>query len=141
MKKTETTTIETVVESVATVKGRKVNPDSARQKRLIERAAKGTVVKGRPVKAESARQKRLAELSAKRESGELKKGRPVSGESARQKRIAEREMKAAAGILKKGRPAKLKEVSDVVELEKGEVVVAEVIEEVKAPVKKASKKK
>jgi hypothetical protein len=141
MKKTAKTTIETtVVESVATVKGRKVNPDSTRQKRLNERAAKGTVIKGRPVKAESARQKRLAELSAKRESGELKKGRPVSGESARQKRIAEREMKAQAGTLKKGRPAKAKEVSDVVELEKGEVVEA-IVEEVVTKPKRVAKKK
>ena len=127
MKKTEKATIETVVESVATVKGRKVNSESMRQKRLAERAAKGEVKRGRPVSGTSVRQARIAELAAKRESGELKKGRPTNSESARQKRLSK------VGTVKKGRPAKVKEVSDV--------VVAEVIEEVKAPVKKASKKK
>jgi hypothetical protein len=125
MKKTNQKIV--VINEVATVKGRKTNPESMRQKRLAERAAKGEVKRGRPVSSTSVRQARIAELAAKRESGELKKGRPTNSESARQKRLAK------VGTVKKGRPAKVKEVSDV--------VVAEVIEEVKAPVKKASKKK
>jgi hypothetical protein len=92
--------------------GRKVNPDSERQKRLAELAAKresGELKRGRPVNGESARQARLADLNERRESGELRRGRPVSGESERQKRLLEREMKAAAGIeVKRGRPAMLK---------------------------------
>jgi hypothetical protein len=113
MKKTAKTTIETVVvESVATVKGRKVNPDSARQKRLAKQGT-GDVKRGRPVSGTSARQARIAELAAKRESGELKKGRPVNGDSARQIRLAKR----ASGEVKKGRPAKVQ--NDIVELERG----------------------
>ena len=130
MKKTEKA-IETTTVEVATVKGRKINPDSARQQRLVKQST-GEVKRGRPVSGTSVRQARIAELAAKREAGELKKGRPVNGESARQKRLAK------VGTVKKGRPVKVKEVSDIVELEKGEVVV---VEEVKAPVKKASKKK
>lgn len=106
MKKTKTAKTEVVVESVATAKGRKVNPESARQKRIAELAAKrvnGEIKKGRPVNGESGRQKRLAELSAKREAGELKRGRPVNENSARQARLAK------AGTVKKGRPAKVKE--------------------------------
>jgi hypothetical protein len=132
MKKTAKTTIETtVVESVATVKGRKINPDSARQQRLAKQGT-GDVKRGRPVSGTSARQARIAELAAKRESGELKKGRPVNGESARQVRLAKR----ASGEVKKGRPAKAKtepiiekvvklkrvkkaEQNDIVELVKG----------------------
>ena len=73
---------------------------------------------GRKVDPNSERQKRLTELAARRESGELRRGRPVSGESERQKRLAEREARVAAGIeVKRGRPAMLK-VTDIVELEK-----------------------
>ena len=131
MKKAKVTTPEVVVESVATVKGRKVNPDSARQQRLAKQGT-GDVKRGRPVSGTSARQARIAELAAKRESGELKKGRPVNGESARQVRLAKR----ASGEVKKGRPAKAKvevviekgvklkrvkkaEQNDIVELIKG----------------------
>jgi hypothetical protein len=134
MKKAKTETPEVVVEtveSVATVKGRKVNPDSARQQRLAKQGT-GDVKRGRPVSGTSARQARIAELAAKRESGELKKGRPVNGESARQVRLAKR----ASGEVKKGRPAKAKtepiiekvvklkrvkkaEQNDIVELVKG----------------------
>lgn len=92
--------------------GRKVNPNSERQKRLAEKAAKiasGEIVKrGRPVEGESARQKRLAELQAKAEAngGVLKRGRPTNGESARQKKLAERQAKIEAGaVIKRGRPA------------------------------------
>lgn len=89
--------------------GRPVNPNSARQIRLAELAAKkeaGVLKKGRPVNTESARQKRLAELEAKRSNGELRRGRPVKQDSARQIRIAELAAKAAAngGVVKRGRP-------------------------------------
>jgi hypothetical protein len=101
--------------------GRKVDPNSERQKRLTELAARresGELRRGRPVNGESARQARLADLNERRESGELRRGRPVSGESERQKRLAEREARVAAGIeVKRGRPAMLK-VTDIVELEK-----------------------
>lgn len=132
MKKAKTETPEVAVETVATVKGRKVNPDSARQQRLAKQGT-GDVKRGRPVSGTSARQARIAELAAKRESGELKKGRPVNGESARQVRLAKR----ASGEVKKGRPAKAKaepviekvvklkrvkkaEQNDIVELVKGQ---------------------
>jgi hypothetical protein len=131
MKKAKTETPEVVVETVETVKGRKVNPDSTRQQRLAKQGT-GDVKRGRPVSGTSARQARIAELAAKRESGELKKGRPVNGESARQVRLAKR----ASGEVKKGRPAKAKtepviekvvklkrvkkaEQNDIVELVKG----------------------
>lgn len=114
-KKVETV-VETPVVVVATEEtkqlGRKVNPNSERQKRLAEKAAKianGEIVKrGRPVEGESARQKRLAELQAKAEAngGVLKRGRPTNGESARQKKLAERQAKIEAGaVIKRGRPA------------------------------------
>jgi hypothetical protein len=100
MKKTAKTTIETtVVESVATVKGRKTNPNSARQQRLAKQGT-GDVKRGRPVSGTSARQARIAELTAKRESGELKKGRPIQVDSKRQLRLA------GIGTVKRGRPAK-----------------------------------
>lgn len=120
MKKTAKTTIETVVE-VATVKGRKVNPDSARQQRLAKQST-GDVKRGRPVSGTSARQARIAELTAKRESGELKKGRPVNGDSARQIRLAKR----ASGEVKKGRPAKAKVevvIEKGVKLKRGQSIV------------------
>jgi hypothetical protein len=93
--------------------GRPVNPNSVRQIRLAELAAKkaaGELKKGRPVVEDSARQKRLAELEAKRANGELRRGRPSNAESARQKRLAELAAKAAAngGTVKRGRPAKAK---------------------------------
>lgn len=92
--------------------GRKVDPNSERQKRLAELEARresGELKRGRPVNGESARQARLADLNERRESGELRRGRPVSGESERQKRLAEREARVAAGIeVKRGRPAMLK---------------------------------
>ena len=102
MKKAKTNTEVLVVESVAKVKGRKTNPESMRQKRLVERAAKGEVKRGRPTSGTSARQARLAELAAKRETGELKKGRPIQVDSKRQLRLAN------VGTAKRGRPAKVK---------------------------------
>lgn len=112
--KVETPVQEVVVAVTEETKqlGRKVNPNSERQKRLAEKAAKiasGEIVKrGRPVEGESARQKRLAELQAKAEAngGVLKRGRPTNGESARQKKLAERQAKIEAGaVIKRGRPA------------------------------------
>jgi len=111
MKKTAKTNTEVLaVESVATVKGRKVNPNSARQQRLAKQGT-GEVKRGRPVSGTSARQARLAELAAKREAGMLSKGRPVNKDSARQLRLAK------AGTAKRGRPAKVQ--NDIVELERG----------------------
>jgi hypothetical protein len=115
--KEETVIVEPiVVEVVETVKkGRKVNPESARQKRLIELEAKrksGVIKKGRPVSTQSARQKRLAEMEARKaaNNGTIKKGRPVNSESARQQRL-----------VKKVKPDTLVIVeNDIVELEKGE---------------------
>ena len=60
---------------------------------------------GRPVNPNSARQQRIAELAAKKERGEGKRGRPIIANSARQQRLAERNEKLAKGIeLKRGRP-------------------------------------
>jgi hypothetical protein len=86
--------------------------------------------KGRPVNENSNRQKRIAELEAKRANGELRKGRPVvegsnrqirlslkgtlklgrkpNPESAAYKRRMELEAKRANGELKRGRPAQAK---------------------------------
>ena len=62
-------------------------------------------VKGRPSNPESARQKKIVDRNAKRASGELKKGRPSVSGSKRQIVIAAREAKKAAGIeVKRGRP-------------------------------------
>ena len=43
--------------------------------------------RGRPVNVNSERQKRLAELEMKRANGELKRGRPVNVHSERQLRL------------------------------------------------------
>jgi len=103
----ETTNNNTVVETK--ILGRKINPDSARQKRLAElaeKAAKGELKRGRPIVGTSARQLRLAELAEKAAKGELKRGRPVSSESERQKKLAEKAAKLASGeVIKRGRPA------------------------------------
>ena len=110
-KNVKTTKTEVVLESVAKVKGRKVNSESMRQKRLAERAAKGEVKRGRPVSITSARQARIAELTAKREAGMLKKGRPIQMDSKRQLRLAK------VGTGKRGRPTKVQ--NDIVELVRG----------------------
>lgn len=99
---------EVVVEVVA-VKGRPVNPNSARQIRLAELAekkAKGELKQGRPVNPNSERQARLAMQEANKALG-LGQGRPVDPNSARQKRLAELKAKAEAngGAVKRGRPA------------------------------------
>lgn len=76
----------------------------------VEVSSNEVKIKGRPVNANSARQKRLAELAAKREAGELKRGRPVVENSARQQRLAEQEARKIAngGVAKRGRPKMVK---------------------------------
>lgn len=73
---------------VGAKRGPKVNPNSARQIKLRERAEAlkaGVVFKrGRKVDPNSANQKRLAERALKLENGTLKRGRPVNPNSARQ---------------------------------------------------------
>jgi hypothetical protein len=93
--------------------GRKIDPNSARQKRLAEAKAKleagVQVKKGRPVVEGSARQIRLQELEAKRVDGQIKRGRNVDPNSARQIRLRELEARRANGEVKRGRPTKQKE--------------------------------
>ena len=81
---------------------------------VVEVANNEVKVKGRPVNVNSARQKRLAELAAKREAGELKRGRPIIEGSERQKRLAEQAARKEAngGIVKRGRPKMNKEASE-----------------------------
>jgi hypothetical protein len=88
-----------------TRKGRPVNENSNRQKRIAELAAKreaGLLKKGRPINEESNRQIRLSL------KGTLKLGRPANPESAAYKRRMELEAKRANGELKRGRPAQVK---------------------------------
>ena len=101
------------IEVVETKKlGRPVNPNSARQKQLAEKAelkASGVEIKrGRPVVEGSKNQMKLERRNKLAEAGLLtgKRGRPVNPESTRQKRVAELEMKRANGTLKLGRPKK-----------------------------------
>jgi hypothetical protein len=88
--------------------GRPVNPNSVRQIRLAEIAAKreaGLIKRGRPSVAGSANQMKQMDRMAKLLSGvELKRGRPSNPESARAKRIADLEARRANGTLKLGRP-------------------------------------
>lgn len=74
---------------------------------------------GRKINPNSTRQKRLAELEIRRANGELQKGRPINQNSIRQKRLAE--MKARAelngGIIKRGRPAITLGISTPVEID------------------------
>lgn len=87
-------------------KGRPINPDSPRQKRLAEQAARKeaglTVGRGRPANPESAWFQKQAALAEKREAGELKLGRPVNPTSARQARLAKK------GTVPLGRPKAVK---------------------------------
>lgn len=83
--------ITAIVESLPTVgskRGRKVNPNSARQIKMRERAEAleaGIVFRrGRKVDPNSANQKKLAERALKLEAGTLRRGRPVNPNSARQ---------------------------------------------------------
>lgn len=81
---------------------------------VVEVSNNEVKVKGRPVNMNSARQKRLAELASKREAGELKRGRPVVKGSARQRRLAEQAYRKAlnGGVAKLGRPKALKEADE-----------------------------
>ena len=72
---------ETIVTTEAKQKGRKANPNSARQQRLalkVTLAEQGlTVQRGRKPKADSARQQRLAAFAQRIANGEtVKRGRP-----------------------------------------------------------------
>ena len=100
--------VNVIVEEVK-VLGRPVNPNSARQIRLAELAAKkanGELKRGRPVNSMSERQFRLKTQAFNKALG-LGQGRPVDPNSARQKRLAELKAKAEAngGAVKRGRPA------------------------------------
>lgn len=91
--------------------GRPVNPNSARQIRLAELAAKkanGELRRGRPVDTTSARQLRL-QIQALNKALGVGQGRPVNPNSARQIRLAELAAKAElnGGVVKRGRPAKV----------------------------------
>jgi hypothetical protein len=118
MSKKNANTVNVEVKTIVAQKGRPVNPESTRQKRLNELAAKkaaGELKRGRPVVETSARQIRLMELEAKRLNGELKRGRPTNAESKRQQRLNELKAKAEAngGVVPKGRPkAKVEEVAN-----------------------------
>jgi hypothetical protein len=92
--------------------GRKVDPNSARQVRLAELAAKkasGELRRGRPVDNTSERQFRLKIQAINKALG-VGQGRPVNPNSARQIRLAELEAKRVAngGVVKRGRPAVVK---------------------------------
>lgn len=90
--------------------GRKIDPNSVRQVRLAELAAKkanGELRRGRPVETNSARQIRLALQFANKLLG-VGQGRPVDPNSARQIRLKELEAKRELGLVKRGRPAKVK---------------------------------
>jgi hypothetical protein len=92
-------------------RGRPVNENSVRQKRLAELEEKrnnGELKRGRPVNSESNRQVRLAELELKRVNGELKKGRPINENSVRQMRLKDLEERRMNGTLKLGRPKMIK---------------------------------
>ena len=112
MKKEKKVVINEVVVVETKQKGRPVDVNSVRQKRLKEleeKRIKGELKRGRPGEEDSARQKRIKELEDKRVKGELKLGRPVNEDSARQKRLAELAARAEAngGVVKRGRPAKV----------------------------------
>jgi microcompartment protein CcmL/EutN len=92
-------------------RGRPVNENSVRQKRLIELEEKrnnGELKRGRPVNSESVRQQRLNELESKRINGELRLGRPVNENSVRQMRLKDLEERRLNGTLKRGRPKMIK---------------------------------
>jgi len=91
----------TVVIEDHKARGRKINPESARQIRLSNT---NVGHRGRPADPNSAWNKRQAELAEKRAKGELKLGRQINPESARQKRLA------LKGTVKRGRPVMVKPV-------------------------------
>ena len=93
-------TVANVESNVAKALGRPTNPESARQKRIIEREAKrvsGELKRGRPTVAGSKRQEVLAVRAAKvAAGGTLSKGRPVNMNSKRQQALAAKAAKAIA---------------------------------------------
>ena len=83
------------------------------------------VKRGRPVNKNSERQKRLKELEEKRKNGTLKKGRPINKNSERQLKLKKMEERIKNGeVIKKGRPVnenserqkKLKEQAEKLEV-------------------------
>ena len=95
--------------------GRPVNPNSVRQIRLAELAAKkanGELKRGRPVDNTSERQFKLRMKAIGLTAGQ---GRPVNPNSARQIRLAELAAKAElnGGTVKRGRPAKVVVTNEV----------------------------
>lgn len=86
-----------VHEVVEKIKTDKIGTEGVDQ--LDETGHKTTA--GRPIDPESPRQKRLIEMEVKRQLGLLKRGRPVEPNSDRQQRLADREAK---GDAKPGRP-------------------------------------
>jgi hypothetical protein len=127
--KKETATLETPAQvETQKVKGRPSNPSSKRQQILAAREeakANGTFRKGRPVVGTSKRQEVLAKRQAKIEAnGELKRGRPSIEGSKRQLKLKAKAEKIASGIeVKRGRPKVEAVTSDIVELEKGDIIV------------------
>jgi hypothetical protein len=102
--------LDVTVQGVKT--GRKIDPNSVRQVRLAELAAKkanGELRRGRPVDNTSERQFRLKIQAINKALG-VGQGRPVNPNSARQLRLAELEAKRVAngGAIKRGRPAQVK---------------------------------
>ena len=100
--------LDVTVQGVKT--GRKIDPNSVRQVRLAELAAKkanGELRRGRPVDSTSDRQLRLKIQAINKALG-VGQGRPVDPNSARQIRLAELEAKRELGLVKRGRPAKVK---------------------------------
>jgi len=88
--------------------GRPVNPNSARQIRLAEIAAKreaGLIKRGRPITPLSNNQFKKECRMLKESLGiEIKRGRPVNRFSTRQQRLNDLEARRANGTLKLGRP-------------------------------------
>jgi hypothetical protein len=91
-----------VVSDKVEKRGRKINPDSPRQKRLAMQAL-GSGQRGRRPDPNSTWNIKQAALKAKREEGTLKLGRAINPESARQQRLAK------VGTVKRGRPAQVKD--------------------------------
>ena len=130
-------TVETPTQVETQIKyvGRKIDPTSKRQIELAKKAeakANGTFKKGRPIIGTSKRQETLAKRQSKIEAhGSLKKGRPSNETSKRQIALTAKAAKLAEGIeVKRGRP-KVEKVeavtTDIVELEKGEVIVEKAV--------------
>ena len=95
-KKKTTPVVETneIVNEVKVILGRPVNPNSARQQKIMVREAKrasGELKRGRPTVAGSKRQAVLAARAEKvANGGTLKKGRPINPNSKRQLELAKK---------------------------------------------------